>query len=238
MPVEKIEIRGFRSVRQLTLSLQQLNVISGPNGCGKSNLYKAVKLLHDAASGRLAAALAEEGGIQKVMWAGGLRRGDRRHDPKRLALAAQMDDLDYQLDIGFPEPLETSLFNLDPLVKEERIWLSGQRRRPASCIMQRQNQTAFLHNVDGERVAIRRRCILKSRCSANWVSRTAILNCRSCANGCDSGVSITSLPSGRDRRSACRRPASARRCWRMTAAISPPPGRPSSSAVIMSCSMQ
>ncbi len=153
MPVEKIEIRGFRSVRQLTLSLQQLNVISGPNGCGKSNLYKAVKLLHDAASGRLAAALAEEGGIQKVMWAGGLRRGDRRHEPKRLTLAAQMDDLDYQLDIGFPEPLETSLFNLDPLVKEERIWLSGQRRRPASCIMQRQNQTAFLHNVDGERVA-------------------------------------------------------------------------------------
>ncbi len=57
MPVENIEIHGFRSVRQLTLSLKQLNVISGPNGCGKSNLYKAVKLLHDAASGRLAAAI-------------------------------------------------------------------------------------------------------------------------------------------------------------------------------------
>ena len=153
MAIEQIHIHGFRSVRDLTLPLQQLNVVSGPNGCGKSNLYKAVRLLHEAASGRLALALAEEGGIQKAMWAGGLWRGDRRHDPKRLALAVVMDDMDYQLDIGFPEPLATSMFNLDPLVKEERIWMSGQRRRPSSCILQRQNQTAFLHNVDGERVA-------------------------------------------------------------------------------------
>ncbi|WHS97829.1 MAG: Chromosome partition protein Smc [Pantoea stewartii] len=153
MTIKQIHIRGFRSVRDLTLPLHPLNVVSGPNGCGKSNLYKAVRLLHEAANGRLALALAEEGGVQKVMWAGGLRRGDRRHDPKRLILAVTMDDMDYQLETGFPEPLSTSLFNLDPLVKEERIWLSGQQRRPSSCIMQRTNQTAFLHNIDGERVS-------------------------------------------------------------------------------------
>lgn len=151
--IEHIQITGFRSVRSLTLQLGQLNVISGPNGCGKSNLYKAVRLLHDAASGRLSLALAEEGGIQKAMWAGGLRRGDRRGDAKRLKLAVQMDDFDYQMEVGFPEPLETSLFNLDPLVKEERLWLSGHQRRPSSCIMERRNQTAFLHNVEGDRVA-------------------------------------------------------------------------------------
>lgn len=151
MTIEQIEIHGFRSLRNLTLPLQQLNVVSGPNGCGKSNLYKAVRLLHEAADGRLA--LAEEGGIQKVMWAGGLRRGDRRDDAKRLTLAVQMSDMAYQLVIGFPESLETTLFNLDPLVKEEHIWMSGHRRRPSSCIMKRQNQTAFLHNVEVERVA-------------------------------------------------------------------------------------
>jgi predicted ATPase len=42
MAIEQIQIRGFRSIRNLTLSLQQLNVVSGPNGCGKSNLYTAV----------------------------------------------------------------------------------------------------------------------------------------------------------------------------------------------------
>lgn len=149
MTIKQIHLRGFRSVRDLILPLQQLNVVSGPNGCGKSNLYKAVRLLHEAANGRLALALAEEGGIQKVMWAGGLRRGDRRHDAKRLILDVVMEDMDYQLEVGFPEPLSTSLFNLDPLVKEEHIWLSGQQRRPSSCIMQRTNQTAFLHNVEG-----------------------------------------------------------------------------------------
>ncbi|SUB18000.1 Predicted ATPase [Pantoea agglomerans] len=30
MAIEQIQIRGFRSIRNLTLSLQQLNVVSGP----------------------------------------------------------------------------------------------------------------------------------------------------------------------------------------------------------------
>ena len=152
MAIEQIHIHGFRSVRDLTLPLQQLNVVSGPNGCGKSNLYKAVRLLHEAANGRLALALAEEGGIQQAMWAGGLRAGESRSTPKRLKLAVVMEDIDYQLEIGFPEPSGTKFFYRDPLVKEERIWLSGHQRRPSACILKRQNQTAFLHNVDGERI--------------------------------------------------------------------------------------
>ncbi|OON34760.1 chromosome segregation protein SMC [Izhakiella australiensis] len=152
MSINKLTLAGFRSVRNIELELAQLNVISGPNGCGKSNLYKAVRLLHEAACGRLSSALAEEGGIQKAMWAGGLRRGDKRSDAKRLMLAVEMDDFDYQLEIGFPEPL-ISLFNLDPLVKKEGVWQTGFRRRPSSQLLDRQNQTAFLSNINGERVA-------------------------------------------------------------------------------------
>ena len=75
MAIRSVSIQGFRSVRNISLPLSQLNIISGPNGSGKSNLYKAVRLLHEAASGRLSAAIAEEGGMQKVMWAGGQRYG-------------------------------------------------------------------------------------------------------------------------------------------------------------------
>ncbi|RBH43097.1 chromosome segregation protein SMC, partial [Pseudomonas sp. MWU13-2860] len=107
-------------------------------------------LLNEAACGRLSAALAEEGGIQKAMWAGGLRRGDRKGEPKRMVLAARLADCDYELQLGYPEP-SRSLFSLDPLVKEETLWLAGQGRRPSAQVLERRNQSAFLTSVDGVR---------------------------------------------------------------------------------------
>ena len=150
--IHSIHIQGFRSVRNITLPLSQLNIISGANGCGKSNLYKAVRLLHEAARGQLSQALADEGGIQKAMWAGGHRAGDRAKDPKRMILAVDMEHYEYQLEIGFPEPLN-SLFGLDPLVKKEGIWLKGYQRRKMSELMERIHQAAFLKNIDGERLS-------------------------------------------------------------------------------------
>lgn len=150
MSIHELSLKGFRSIRQLRLVLELLNVVVGPNGCGKSNLYKAVRLLHEAACGRLSAALAEEGGIQKAMWAGGLRRGDRKGEPKRMTLAARLADYDYELQLGYPEP-SLSLFSLDPLVKEETLWLAGQGRRPSAQVLERRNQSAFLTSVDGVR---------------------------------------------------------------------------------------
>jgi len=152
MTIQRLNLKGFRSIRDMQLDLGRLNVISGPNGCGKSNLYKAVRLIHQAAAGRLSTALAEEGGIPKAMWAGGLRPGERRGDARRMVLSATMDDFDYELQLGFPEP-SSSLFTLDPLVKQESLWLSGHGRRASTRILERRNQTAFLTNIDGERIS-------------------------------------------------------------------------------------
>ena len=152
MTIHSISIQGFRSVRKMTFPLKQLNIISGANGCGKSNLYKAIRFLHEAANGQLSQAIGKEGGIQKIMWAGGHRAGDRAKDPKRLILSVEMQDYDYQIEIGYPEPL-ISVFAFDPLVKKENLWLSGYQRRRMSELMERVNQVAFLKNVDGERVS-------------------------------------------------------------------------------------
>ncbi len=44
-----------------------------------------------------------------------------------------------------------SQFQLDPVIKEESIWLSGQHRRPSSQLMKRKNQAVFLNNVHHEK---------------------------------------------------------------------------------------
>ena len=40
-----LAIANYRSIRELILPLQPLNVVTGANGVGKSNLYKALRLL-------------------------------------------------------------------------------------------------------------------------------------------------------------------------------------------------
>jgi predicted ATPase len=81
-----VHVRGYRSVRDVHLELGQLNVLVGPNGCGKTNLYRGLRLLADAAEARLARSLAEEGGMPSVLWAGLRRRGQRA----RLIVGAQV----------------------------------------------------------------------------------------------------------------------------------------------------
>ncbi|HEY6683717.1 MAG TPA: AAA family ATPase, partial [Propionibacteriaceae bacterium] len=65
-----IAIENYRSLRDLRLPLARLNVVTGANGTGKSNLYRALRLLADCASGRVISSLAREGGLDSALWAG------------------------------------------------------------------------------------------------------------------------------------------------------------------------
>ncbi len=84
------------------------------------------------------------------MWSGERSPLDRH--PRRLQIACRTDSFDYELQIGFPEKLPyPTQFMLDPIVKEENIWLAGYSRRPSSRVLQRKNQAAFLVDVTGEK---------------------------------------------------------------------------------------
>lgn len=66
----RLAIGGYRSLRDITVALGPLNVVTGANGSGKSSLYRALKLLADIAQGRIIQSLASEGGLQSTLWAG------------------------------------------------------------------------------------------------------------------------------------------------------------------------
>ncbi len=65
--ITTLAIHGYRSLRDLVLPLGRVTVVTGANGTGKSSLYRAVRLLADAAQGRLVAALAAEGGLPSTL---------------------------------------------------------------------------------------------------------------------------------------------------------------------------
>jgi predicted ATPase len=53
-----LAIANYRSIRQIVLPLGRLNVVTGANGSGKSNLYRALRLLSDTARGGIIGTLA------------------------------------------------------------------------------------------------------------------------------------------------------------------------------------
>jgi predicted ATPase len=145
MKLGELNISGYRSIREVRrVQLDQLNIVIGANGSGKTNLYRALELVHSAASGRLARALLEEGGMPAVLW-----RGDRRKGPVRVSIRIEFDDLDYEIQLGLPVPGQ-SAFDLDPEVKQERIRL----RSGSKWIVQldRTNTSAWVRDENGRRI--------------------------------------------------------------------------------------
>ncbi|WP_435185463.1 AAA family ATPase, partial [Amycolatopsis thermoflava] len=65
-----LAVENYRSLRDLVLPLSRLTVVTGVNGTGKSNLYRALRLLADAGRNGAVAALAREGGLPSTLWAG------------------------------------------------------------------------------------------------------------------------------------------------------------------------
>ena len=68
--IHALAVSGYRSLRDLVLPLGQLNLVTGANGTGKSSLYRALRLLGDAALNTVVASLAREGGLPSTLWAG------------------------------------------------------------------------------------------------------------------------------------------------------------------------
>jgi predicted ATPase len=140
-------IQNYRSLRSIVVPLGNLNIITGVNGSGKSNLYKALRLLADTASGGIVSSLAREGGLKSTFWAGPEKlsremrsgrspiQGTIRKEAVRLKLGFCGDDFGYCITMGLPVPSK-SAFALDPEIKRECIW-TGPVYTPGRVLVER-----------------------------------------------------------------------------------------------------
>jgi predicted ATPase len=70
MKIKKLNIQGFRSLRDVSWLPEDLNVIIGPNGTGKSNLLRFLELISVSAQGRLGKYIQSLGGMDPIVWDG------------------------------------------------------------------------------------------------------------------------------------------------------------------------
>ncbi|HEV2277481.1 MAG TPA: AAA family ATPase [Acidobacteriaceae bacterium] len=149
--IATLAISGYRSLRELVLPLEKLTVVTGANGSGKSSLYRALRLLADAAQNAVVASLAREGGLPSTLWAGpeeiarSVRKGEHpvqgtpRKKPVSLKLGFSSDTYGYSIELGYPPPPGVpTMFLLDPAIKRECIW-QGEKYRRAAALVDRRN---------------------------------------------------------------------------------------------------
>ena len=132
--LKTLAVANYRSIRSVLVPLGDLTLVTGANGSGKSNLYRALRLLSEAAQGGIVASLAKEGGLASTLWAGPDQISRRMKSgeipiqggPKTQVVALRLgfitEAIGYCIDLGLPSPEipappEPSAFQLDPEIK-------------------------------------------------------------------------------------------------------------------------
>lgn len=162
--IETLAISNYRSILEMVLPLGSLNVITGANGSGKSNLYRALRLLAETAHDGVIAALALEGGLSSTFWAGPEEisrkmqtgevdiQGGRRKSARRMRMGFGSSDFSYSISLGLPTP-SLSFFSSDPCIKHESIW-AGVSRRPSTTLVERDHGVVRIREGSDWQIAL------------------------------------------------------------------------------------
>lgn len=146
--IRTVAFENYRSLQELTLDLSDLTVITGQNGSGKSNVYRALQLLANIVRDGALSPLLAEGGMRSALHAGPRPSGV----PVALRLGFASDDLSYAIDLGLPQlpafRVPGGAEPLDPEVKSETVW-HGPILRPSTTLAERRSLAVRLRNDTG-----------------------------------------------------------------------------------------
>lgn len=148
MALADFKVNDYRSIKNLWLKLNPVNVVVGANGSGKTNLYRAMYMLKLAARGDLARALNDEGGICSALYAGPRKDFSRR---KFFRISVRVDKFEYNLECGLSSSLsQTGPFSSDPEVKKEEVYFveNGSRQ----ILLERRRSSIVVWNALGKKL--------------------------------------------------------------------------------------
>jgi predicted ATPase len=133
LPVREFRAREFRSLKAISYPVSNLDVFVGGNGVGKTNLYRALEPLRSAAANTLARDLAQDGGLESTLWAGGRRRTEPARIHLSVGLAAEGKRgspalYRYEVEVGFPPNEASAAFQAEPQIKAEAVSYVGGGR--------------------------------------------------------------------------------------------------------------
>lgn len=159
-----LAVANYRSLLNLVAPLGALNLITGANGSGKSNFYRALRLLAETAQGGVVGSLSREGGLNSTLWAGpekithAMRIGEReirgtaRQERVNMRLGFASSEYSYSIELGLPpqtgETRATTAFADDPEIKRECIW-AGEKLRPSTLLVDRGNDVVRTRGESG-----------------------------------------------------------------------------------------
>ena len=115
--LRKIDIRGFKSIKSMTLKLRPLNIMIGANGAGKSNLVLFFKMLNEMMGGRLQQFVATSGRAQSL-----LHFGPKVTSCLEATLEFELDDKPHEL-----------LLRLTHAAGDTLVFLEESFMRNSSC---------------------------------------------------------------------------------------------------------
>lgn len=117
--IQSVRLSGYRSLRDLQLRFGRVTLLRGANGVGKTNIYRALRLVSSLARGGFAEAVAAEGGMRNLLWA-----GNGEHARLTTFSAEVLSEaFNYEFECGLmpSSPTDPTAFKLDPDIKSEAL---------------------------------------------------------------------------------------------------------------------